>query len=467
MIFSLFHSIRSGKKGQLASLLTVILVVVLILAFLSLNLGKIGLTRTRLSNAADSASLAAGSVASQLMNYMASYNELMLMNFSGFVSQSILMIAAWIIDFVMALAVIIQLFTAAISGNMGGVIYAANMGWNFLSNLYLDALIIATAVEGATKVGESLEKRINELNPKLPKNTRNTLRQYSFMNAGIDEPKIDYDDWLAKEGKSNSDVAWKDYLNVETGFSAFMRTLSKTNDADTNYGAGNSLSYSWKDSHRGQLVDNTVEVLTTPMQSLSLEEKDFGNVATDSGLRSEMMDAIGEVDLSWWLSGWVKTAITLSPLILVLLELIRLLTELLALIIGIFIIVLVVLIVGYTIGCIYGGSTCDKLASSLLGFSWYVVLVGVLSTVTAIVVAQMDPSGIPAVMYGDDNNDLTVAAEINRKTAKTGGGDINYGLWRMQYPQVSAFSKAIVFGSGGGKLFPPVVDYNTRIIQIK
>ncbi|MBU2258952.1 MAG: hypothetical protein KJ926_07560, partial [Candidatus Omnitrophica bacterium] len=111
MLFSSFHFLRTGKKGQLASLLTVILVALFIFIFISVDLGKFGLNRTRVSNAADSAALAAGSVASQLLNYMASYNDLMLMNFAGFVSQSTLLLVAWIIDLVKSIVAVIKVFS--------------------------------------------------------------------------------------------------------------------------------------------------------------------------------------------------------------------------------------------------------------------------------------------------------------------------------------------------------------------
>ncbi len=496
MLFSLFHSIRSGKKGQLASLLTVVLVAVLIFAFVSVNLGKLGLNRTRLSNAADSASLAAGSVASQLLNYMASYNEMMLLNFSGFTTQILLAMIQWIMDFIFVIIYIVASFTA----HPGGAVPVSEAGIQAifaLGSLWLSTMILILLIEGATKSGKSLEKRIGELNStdKLTKNTRNSLRQYSLMNAGIDQPKIDYDDWLKQEARSDTEDNWKDYLNVETGFGKFMRLLSKINDdetisdpdivygADTGYGPNNRLSYSWKDSRRSQIVNNRVEVVSTPMQPLSLETKDFEDVANDSGLRSEMKNALDDVDLSWWLESFVDVGLMMSPLVYVFLDIVvQLATVTLVGLIAIFLATAVTLEIAYTATWLSCFGCCGPEAPyccacaayyaafpmpGIAEFISFAIAYEITAAAIAATAMTIDPSGIPCLVYGTDSNDLTVSAEIKRTTQKADGAALDYGLWRMQYPEVKAFSKAKVSGLGGGKLFPPVTNYSPKLMEVR
>lgn len=469
MVFSLFQNICHGKKGQLAVLLVVLLVALLIFAFVSVNLGRLGLQRTRTSNAADAAVLAAGSVASQLLNYMAGYNEMMLLNMSGFVTTVMLAMVLWIIDFVRAIIAVVKSFVTHFQGNPATQALDAANAVLSLNSLMVTSLTIALLVEGATKVGESLEKRIKELNPKLPEDTRNNARQYAFNNAGIDEPKIDYEDWLAYTGKIDSNSTWLEYLNVESTFGAFMRTLSNTNKNDTNFGPNNMLSFSWQDKRRAGQVNNTVEVYTTPMQPLYLESKDFGDVASDSSLRDELNSAIDNADVSSAYQSWIQTGITLAPMILVLLQTIRVLTLIIAVIIAVLAIVTLILFIIYVILCAipytssYG---CPRVITSGIEAVALVIMTAVVSSITAIAMVQMEPQSIPCLVYGNDSNDLTVSAEI-RRSATPVSGNLDYGLWRMQYPTVTSFSKALADGSGGGKLFPPVTDYNPKLIQTR
>lgn len=461
MLFSSFHFLRTGKKGQLASLLTVVLVALLIFIFISVDLGKFGLNRTRVSNAADSAALAAGSVASQLLNYMASYNGLMLMNFAGFVSQATLILICWIIDLVMTIKAVILVFT---SSDNAAVIAAIEEAISCIICLSIDSMLLMLTIEGATKVGEQLKSKIYELNLKLPENTRNVLRQYAFMNAGIDEPKIGYNKWLTQTGNGDSDSSWKGYLNQETGFSSFMRTLSQTNDNDLDYSSNNLLSYSWQDERRGQVVDNVVEVYSTPVQQLSFDDIDFGDIANNSGLRSELISAINDEGLSWWLGAWVELAITLSPILLISFEIIRAVQVVLVVIMGIFAIICAILTILYIIWCcIWGGqASCAKIPFEVAATAFFVAYV-----IIALSVGIPDPADIPAVEYGSGSNDLTLSTEIRRKTVKAGGGAMDYGLWSMQYPEIEVHSKAEIIGSGGGKLFPPVTDYCPQLSFIK
>lgn len=464
MIFSLFHFIRSGKKGQLASLLIVILVAVLIFAFVSVNLGKLGLQRTRTSNAADAASLAAASVASQLLNYMAGYNEMMLLNMSGFVATVMLVIVQYILDIVQIISFLLIAFGVHTLGPIAEGAAAINVVFA-LGSLELTLATMLLLIEGATKVGEFLEKRTRELNAKLPKDTRNSARQYAFNNAGIDEPKIDYKDWLAQTGRTDDDPnAWIDYLNVETNFGAFTRTLSNTNEADTNFSANNLMSFSWQDTRRAGQVNNTVEVYTTPIQPLYLESKDFGDVASDSGLRDEMNSAIDNADVSSLYQSWFQLGITMAPLIKVFLTVIIQLISILLLLLAVYMVVAGVLEGVYAVCCAYG-VCCNQLAG-IITFNVYAAIWIGLATIIAATTFAIDPSGIPCLVYGNDSNDLTLSTEI-RRSATPVSGNLDYGLWRMQYPTVTSFSKAEVYGSGGGRLFPPWQDYTSEIISVR
>ncbi|MBU2035738.1 MAG: hypothetical protein KKA59_08205 [Candidatus Omnitrophica bacterium] len=459
MLFSSFHFLRTGKKGQLASLLTVILVALFIFIFISVDLGKFGLNRTRVSNAADSAALAAGSVASQLLNYMASYNDLMLMNFAGFVSQSTLLLVAWIIDLVKTIRAVIEVISHIHDQNVYEYIFKAAAA---VGCLVLDSLCIVLTIDGTTKVGRKLKDKIYELNAKLPENTRNVLRQYAFSSAGIDEPKIEYNKWLA--GGEDSESAWKDYLNLETGFSAFMRTLSQTNDADPNYGPNNLLSYSWQDERRGQAVSNLVEVYSTPVQKLSFDDIDFEDVAKSDSIRGALLQAIYDNDVSWWLESWLTLTMTLSPLLYASLEMITNFVKLLNTLMAVFLIISGIwLIIEIILCCLWCcESECEYIAPAaacVIFFALYVITVGNIDV--------PDPKDIPVLEYGRDSNDLTVGVEVRRTTAKAGGGAMDYGTWIMQYPEIVVQSKAEIIGSGGKKLFPPLQDYSPQLSFIK
>ena len=354
-MFSLFCNMRTGRKGQLASLMTVFLVVFIIFAFLSVNLGRMALHRTRTSNAADAAALAAGSSASRLLNYMAAFNDLMALNFSGMA-----------FTLIPAFGVLIWDIRKIIKSDFSeDVITAfetiADPAWPEITTewclsvstqiaiLAIDLATIALMVSGAKKVGDTLSERIagtdsNDpgMNVMLPESTRNTARQYAFINAGIDEPKEDYDDWVlgsnAEDVDKDGDQDWDDYIRQESDFSAFMRTLPNTNDKDhpnydSDFSADNLISYDWDDQRAERKVNNQVDVYTTPIQPLDLTVYSFEDVATDSGLRSMLTDAIDNSEASWTMSQIFKMGIQMSPLTYVLLELVRVLIAIVAAII--------------------------------------------------------------------------------------------------------------------------------------
>lgn len=487
-MLSLFYKMKNGKRGQLASVMTVLLVVFLIFAFVSVNLGKLGLQRTRMSNAADAASLAAGSAASQLLNNMAGINDLMMLNFSAFIVQVQLEIIFFVIDFALAIVYLILSFVMHFVPSSADVARFMGDAGNYFYNLFMDATTISLTVCGARKVGDALNKRMNELNPDLPKNTRNTARQYAFSNAGIDEPKIDYDDWLIKYGRVDSDAAWQEYRDsdaAETPFGWFMRTLSNRNDKnntggyppyDGNFNANNLLSFDWVDQRRGQMVNNIVDVYTTPMKQLSLEDIHFQDIAKDSGLRSELKDYMYQVDIGWALRDFANLGITMSPLIDAFFEQLPVMIIMLGVVYHIIVVLFFVFVIVWAILCAipytsgYGCPRETAIWCMASGMGMYNLFTcgGFLIMATAVILAtEINPQDVVCLVYGSDSNDLTLSSEIKRRTEKVGGGDLDYGLWKMQYPEVTSYSRALVEGEGGGRLFPPVQDYNAKIIQAR
>ncbi|PIQ88946.1 MAG: hypothetical protein COV72_05745 [Candidatus Omnitrophica bacterium CG11_big_fil_rev_8_21_14_0_20_42_13] len=499
-MLTLFYKIKTGKRGQLATFLVFILVIFLIFAFVSVNLGKLAVNRTKTSNAADAAALAAGSAASQLLNYMAGYNEMMLLNISGLASQLVLMITVWIVDFALAINWVAGTYLSHYGGS-GSVPGYAYKALDSIASLGLGAEIMILMIDGATNIGNSLEDRINDLNPKMPETTRNVARQYGFMNAGINEPKEEYDDWLASNGLSDSDAVWQQYLDEESTFGAFMRTLTNTNKSDGDFLDGNKLSFSWSDERRTQemtgvnssgkvqtgqkirRVTNKVAVATWPMKPLSLEEKDFKNLSNDSGLRDEIKSALGDVGLNWAYKTWVQLGITMAPVTYSMLDIMWVLMALLIVIIGVYLVISAIMWYIYTAACIvytaccavpYTAAVCCPvlmpyyctwlLPAIIQSIIWLAAELAA-AIAAEVLVLGVDPDGIPAFMYGSANNDMTVNAEIRRST--TALDDLDYGLWSMNYPDIASYSKVSVDGTGGSRLFPPVQDYWPNIMSVK
>ena len=486
-MFSLFSNSRTGRKGQLASLMTVFLVIFIIFAFLSVNLGRIALQRTRTSNAADAAALAAGSSASRLLNYMAAFNDLMALNFSGMAFTLIPAFTVFIVDLVDVIADdtnddIIDLFDWIFDQEISYAEYLMLLLYveDKILILGIDIDTIGFLVSGAKKVGDVLSERMVSTDPDdpgmntmLPESTRNTARQYAFINAGIDEPKEDYDDWL--DGRPDTDANWKAYVTEESEFGAFMRTLPNRNDKDhpnydSDFGADNLISFDWDDERAEKKVNNQVDVYTTPIQPLDLTVESFEDVATDSGLRDMLNNAVDNSDSSWAMSELFKMGITMSPLTYVLVEIIRVMIEIITVLIGILMVVAAIIGVVYTImfaiSCLPYGATCnwDYFWTAAKAYS-YAAAAGTWYALMAVLDADdMDPSDVPALVLGDESNDLTVEVKVNRTTTPEEGPDsLDYGFWTMDYPQVRSGSKVLAEGSGGGLLFPPVTDYGPVI----
>ncbi|MBU1923156.1 MAG: hypothetical protein KJ710_02695, partial [Candidatus Omnitrophica bacterium] len=366
-----------------------------------------------------------------------------------------------IIDLVKSIVAVIKVFSTIESN---GLVYEAIAeAVCYVAILVMDSALLMLVVEGTTKVGKKLKEKIYELNAKIPENTRNVLRQYAFSGAGIDEPKIEYNKWLA--GRGDSDSSWKDYLNLETGFGVFMRTLSQTNDADSNYGPNNLLSYSWQDWRRGQEVSNLVEVYSTPVQQLSFDDIDFEDIADDADFRNELINELYAQGASWWLGGWLTLTITLSPLLLISLETISNTLAVLKTMMEVLGIISAILTVVFLIMCCIWGyqdpfcSWAVFAASATAFFATYLLTVGQIPT--------PDSKAIPCLEYGSSSNDLTLGLEIKRSTTKADGTAMDYGPWIMQYPEITVQSKAEIIGESGGRLFPPLQDYSPQLSFIK
>jgi len=493
----LFHKVRTGGKGQLASFLTVILIIFLMLAFLTVNLGKISLVRTRSSNTSDAAALAAGSIASVLLNYITCFNETMMANFIGLNTQLMSMFLTWLWNAIKFLIVLVKAIADVIKG--GGessekeardIIDVINDIINYKSgkdvgigkfkivekgesltstfwSLAMDTIGISLLVSGAKKLGEGVEKLIRETNEKLPKNTRDTSRLYAFMNAGIDEPKISYEAWREEKGKSDNDDSWKEYLNSETGFAKFIRELSETNKSDTNYGLS-TLSFSWQDRRVDKTVNNSIDVKVQPFPKLNLRTVTFGEVVRDEDLKNKIKGLIekrkndpdpdrriGSV-AAWLMDG----AINVSSFNLSFVEVVFGFWKLIMGIITVIAAVAVVVAIVLWIVCAFTGNYCDtawrltKLAAvlGLIAYAGHLVEKNFMN---------FSPQDVPALVIEGAQNTYTLDVEISRTTQSA---TIDYGLWSTKYPVISSFSKAELVD---GKIFPPEPIFDAVLVEVK
>lgn len=463
-MFSLFYKIRTGKKGQLAALLTVILVIFIVIAFLTVNLGKIGLNRTRASNATDAAALAAGSVASVLLNTMANFNDAMVMNFLNFTMGIHLMfVLGWTVDYILLLIAIAE------------VLIPPNTGINVvlnMANLSIDTLTIGLCIQGTKKIGRAVEKMIDETNDEIPKKTLGTGRLYAFMNAGIDEPKISYTEWRKQNAKpDDDDETWKEYLNLETGFDRFMHWLSsrevKENPDPYNDGTP-YLWYAWQDKRaEGRLTTNTVKVTVTPFSKLNLETIIFGDISdiNNPGLRNELKNLVDSKGFNWFLSWYTKLAIDGSPAIPGYILRMKLYIGYLILVLTIIATIAFTEAAVQAAACAVGCVPCCVEAARLTAVGGNCIWAGVIAAATEAALVGTDwfvTEDISCFMREQGTPDRTLTVEMQRTQNP---GFTNYGVWKTGYPPIRSFSKAEL--GEEGEFFPPSPVFDAIIKEAK
>lgn len=305
-----FHKMRTGKKGQIVAVLTAVLIIFLIAAFTVVNLGKTKVQKVKVTNAAQAGVLAGGSAACVLLNSMANINDQMVLNFVGFTLMIQFLLISWMIDYVLTLA---KAWSTLIPFNVqsGPDLVLAVM------TLCLTTATIALMYSGATTVGTSIKRYILILNGKIPKNSRDSARQYAFSNAGVDEPKIPF-------SKSGCADAWC-YSLLETGFDEFMRLLPAKNKADGNYGTS-TIEYKWNDSRTQHIVENKVAVTVTPVPEVPLRVIKFSEVAAND---DAINDYLNTQPLGI-LSSLIEFGVSIADVILGLIYAVALLIQLLS-----------------------------------------------------------------------------------------------------------------------------------------
>ena len=437
----LFHKMRTGKKGQIIAVLTVALIIFIIATFLVVNFGKNKIQDTRIRNAAQAGVLAGGSAASVLLNSMANVNDNMIMNFAGFTVQIQLMLVSWLIDYVKTVIKIALTLTPF------------NYGSGLQASLAVGTLILTTAslaimITGATKIGNALYKMIDELNTSLPKNSRDSARQYAFSNAGVDAPKIPF----SRSGAADA----LGYSLVETKFDEFMRLLPAENKADTNYGTS-VIEFDWNDSRTEHIVNNKVAVTVTPVQKVPFRLIRYRDIGPLSGAINAYLST---VDLGFF-GFLIKFGVNNAGVILALLVTVAGLIVALAVYAAVIAVVLYVLAaVCYAICAACSWLFCACCAACVLGAYYTGAAIGVTvafglalgaSIAFLIFYSNYPPGGIPCFVWDQNNpsNSYPLSVTVNRTTSPS---SINYGIYTTDWPAQSRAASGIVTE---GSIFPP------------
>lgn len=194
------------KRGQVASFMIAVIVILLIGLMVTVNLGKVAMTKTHTSNAADAGALAGSSGYNSTLNNLAYQNWLMI---TAYLTEA-------------------AVFLLPIS--------ICKEKWRFVAwNIYW----VAAAVDYylALDAGEEGYRE-----------ARNSARQLALVNAGIDQPKA---------GRESGE-SYKEWLTKKSEFEKYMEDEDyKENDSSTIY-------YNWTDQEKyGQTSsagENSVKV---------------------------------------------------------------------------------------------------------------------------------------------------------------------------------------------------------------
>lgn len=444
----LFHKMRTGKKGQIASILTMTLVIFIIAAFIVVNLGKRQIQDSKIRNAARAGVLAGGSTACVLLNSMSNLNDNMILNFAGFTMMIQYMIVLWVIDFVKLCIIAASTLVPNSYKQLLDLALA-------VANILLTTYTIQYMIKGAYKTGDQLKKMIDELNNKLPRQSRDSARQYAFSNFGVDEPKIPF----SKSGKTN---AW-DYSLIETKFDTFMRLLPTTNRGDGDTDNGNRIEFFWNDSRTDHLVKNTVAVITDPVQPVKLGLMRLGDVALNSG---RIISYIGT--LPGWLIPLMQLGVLLSPIAIASLLLMLVLFSVLTIYLLAMAAVLLILTIAWCICAaipIFGWAACG---SQCIYYGIAFVVMGVAAGFAVAaesnwinIYNHYSPSRIPCFVVDQDAYDEGRRSKFRIQVTTTRATDpsrINYGIYNSNWPFQTITESGTVKGGG---IFPPSQEFDT------
>lgn len=176
------------RDGQIAPLMIAIIVILIMAIMVTVNIGKIGLTKTHTANAADAGALAGSTTHANTLNYLADINTQMI---AEYLSTAVIFVIPAPIETETARYFAFWAFFIAQTAQFV-------LAWSNGDQGYEDA--------------ESLAK------------------QFAFMNAGIDEAK-----------PRLSGESYEAYLKRESNFGQWMK--------DKGYDSG---QYSWTDKNGGQ-----------------------------------------------------------------------------------------------------------------------------------------------------------------------------------------------------------------------
>jgi|GEM_PF-2378443 len=431
----LFYKMRTGKKGQIIAVLTLALVIFVIAAFLVVNLGKSKIQDNKIKNSAQAGVLAGGSSASVMLNSMANINDQMVLNFAGFTMMIQLLLVAWIIDFVKTII----------------VAYDVLIAYNWQAGVDLDLAVLtlcltsatmALLIEGATKVGNSIKKMIDEMNEKLPKNSRDSARQYAFSNAGVDEPKIPF-------SQSGCSDAWC-YSLIETKFDEFMRLLPAKNKIDMNYGTS-TIDFDWNDSRSEHIVNNKIEVMVTPVQKVPFRLIEFGDVASES---SEIISYLNQKDTG--VLGPILTwGVYTADMIIVMCYSITVLMVVLAVCLAVVAVICTIWAISYwttCFSCSWAYCACCW-ACPLGAYYTFGAIMVLIAAALAATLAFTSPEDIPCFVW-EQREEHPLQVEVTRTTNPS---SINYGVYTTDWPVQSQSASGIV---KDGSIFPPNQNFD-------
>jgi hypothetical protein len=442
----LFHKMRTGKKGQIASILTVTLVIFIITAFIVVNLGKRQIQDSKIRNAARAGVLAGGSTASVLLNTMSNLNDNMILNFAGFCLMVQYMIVIWIIDTVKVIKGYISML------ELGNYAVWVDLALDYL-NFCLTTWTIQLMIQGVYRTGDQLYKMIDELNNKLPRQSRDSARQYAFSNFGVDEPKIPFP-VAQKSGLASN--AWE-YSLIETKFDTFMRLLPSYNKNDGDTSNGNRIEFFWDDSRTGHLVRNTAAIIIDPVQPVNLELKRLGWVSLNSGAVASYI-----AGRPGWLAPILALGVSLSPVVIALLASMCVAFTALTVVAAAMTVVLGIIAFAYcacaatVYGCIACCYPCTYYTGAAIFTGAMTAGLVILEAGWVNVYSRYNPARIPC--FAMDMNAWNSPEKKSKfriqvtATRTTNPSRINYGIYNSDWPFQTFTESGTVKGGG---IFPP------------
>lgn len=397
-MFSNFSKHRCNyKTGQIFPFLIAIVCIVLIMLLITVNLGKIGLFKTDVSNAADAAALSGASVLSGTLLGLGLKSDMM----SGRAIESALMINIALMyyefpeDIIVAIAMYITVMVEQIINYQQALLGDGRMGWT---------------------------------------NAKKTAMQYAFQNAGVDEPRPKFEQFLKDAYNIDNPLTvssdlisayYDEYLKGESqnmkdyGQSGFNKFLE---DGDNGY---------WKTDEFGDVTpDSSSRVIVTSGYGWKQDDGKFINSdQRGDNYKDKIYDNYVEAKVIGSL---------MYPLELVYLKDLPVLNFLF----GIYLVIL-------------GVRLFIKLFKEF-GGGWWGALIAAILTIVIIGIAILLLEHIPAGLKMDDIDQQTKDNPLMVEVTKYRKGE-NVGLWNFQYGAIKSMANAHVFREHGDEDIKPTI----------